>query len=330
MEVLLMARSRMIKPEFLDDPDVADLSFPARLFFIGLWMHADKEGRLADDTRRLKVRIFPYDPIDVESLAVELHAKDMIRRYKDSAGQGQIWIRTFTKHQHTHPREAESTIEPCAYAAGKFQDEPRNFPASPEKDRTGQEKASLGVASEEVPEGDTGKGAENPAASTSASTSTSASASTSSDHPAGHNLGHALVVPRHAKRVKAKPPESGYTPEFLAFWRAYPRKEKKAEAFRVWTELAPSTELTATILAALAWQAVSPKWREDHGTYIPHPTTYLNNSRWEDEPTQVAPDLTPNSRDTRGVAALKTFERLHPTRPAQANPMRLLDEENDE
>jgi hypothetical protein len=50
----------MIKPDFFDDPDVADLSFAARLLFIGLWTLADKDGFLEDDLRRIKANIpFP-------------------------------------------------------------------------------------------------------------------------------------------------------------------------------------------------------------------------------------------------------------------------------
>ncbi len=119
-----MARIRMIKPEFFDDPDLADLSMAARLLFIGLWLQADSAGRLADDTRRLKVRVFPYDNIDVEALAVELHGKDMIRRYQDNAGRGQIWIKNFLKHQRPHPKEPASLIEPCPRGAGKINGEP--------------------------------------------------------------------------------------------------------------------------------------------------------------------------------------------------------------
>ncbi len=110
-----MARIRMITPGFFDDPDIGDLSLAARLFFIGLWTQADREGRLADDMRRLKVRIFPFDDaIDAEALAVELTGKDLIRRYVGEDGHAYIWIRTFAKHQRPHPNETKSVIPPYA------------------------------------------------------------------------------------------------------------------------------------------------------------------------------------------------------------------------
>ena len=41
-----MARARNIKPGFFRNADLAELTFEARLLFIGLWTLADSEGRL--------------------------------------------------------------------------------------------------------------------------------------------------------------------------------------------------------------------------------------------------------------------------------------------
>ncbi len=119
-----MARIRMIKPEFFDDPDIADVSPLARLFFIGLWTEADREGRVVDDSRRLKARIFPYEAADVEALAVELHGKDLIRRYSDGQGKRFLWIRTFTKHQRPHPKEPASVMPEWTATNAKRHGEP--------------------------------------------------------------------------------------------------------------------------------------------------------------------------------------------------------------
>lgn len=125
----------MIKPEFFDDPDIAELSPYARLAFIGMWLQADREGRLIEDLRRLKARIFPYDPVDMEALAAELHAKNMIRRYSAEKKPGEtgqlqcyIWIRTFSKHQRPHLKEPESLIPPYSIQAEKKPGEPGQNP----------------------------------------------------------------------------------------------------------------------------------------------------------------------------------------------------------
>jgi len=136
-----MPRIRQIKPEFFDDPDIGELTPLARLFFIGLWTQADRDGRLLDDTRRLKARIFPYDNVDIEALAVELHGKNMIRRYQDAEKHGYIWIRNFTKHQHPHPKEPQSLIPEYQPDAVEKHGEPCKETASP------SESGSLGSGS---------------------------------------------------------------------------------------------------------------------------------------------------------------------------------------
>jgi len=129
-----MARIRMIKPEFFDDPDIGELSMAARLLFIGLWTQADKEGRLEADWRRLKARIFPYDDVDIEALAGELHGKNMICRFKTGQAvekHGYVWIRNFTRHQRPHPKEPASLIPPCPSEAVEKHGEPEKNTADP-------------------------------------------------------------------------------------------------------------------------------------------------------------------------------------------------------
>ena len=41
--------------------------------------------------------------------------------------------------------------------------------------------------------------------------------------------------------------------------------------------------------AALKAQRASEEWRRDNGRAIPYPSTWLNNRRWEDEPTAFSP-----------------------------------------
>ena len=70
---------------------------------------------------------------------------------------------------------------------------------------------------------------------------------------------------------------------FAEFWAAYPNKVGKAEAQKVWDKLSPDDALCDTILSAVEAQKRSPQWTKDGGQYIPHPRTWLNQRRWEDE-----------------------------------------------
>lgn len=67
---------------------------------------------------------------------------------------------------------------------------------------------------------------------------------------------------------------------FTEFWQAYPRKVGKGAAEKAWAKLKPDLQ---TVLSALAWQSRQDGWTKDQGAFIPHPATYLNQRRWEDE-----------------------------------------------
>ena len=63
-----MARIRYLKPDFFKDEDIKELSFETRLFYQGLWVQADRDGRGEDRPERLKIEIMPYDEIDAEKI----------------------------------------------------------------------------------------------------------------------------------------------------------------------------------------------------------------------------------------------------------------------
>lgn len=57
----------------------------------------------------------------------------------------------------------------------------------------------------------------------------------------------------------------------------------KQAAWRVWQRLKPTEVLLEQMLAVLALQKQSQDWVKDQGKFVPHPATYLNQGRWEDE-----------------------------------------------
>lgn len=83
-------------------------------------------------------------------------------------------------------------------------------------------------------------------------------------------------------------PLPGVGEMFDRFWKVYPRHVAKANARKAFEKLKPTPELLDAILVAIAAQRVSPAWLKDNGQFIPHPTTWLNGRRWEDE-IQAAP-----------------------------------------
>jgi len=72
---------------------------------------------------------------------------------------------------------------------------------------------------------------------------------------------------------------------FDQFWAAYPKKTGKGGAQKAFAKIKRPTETLALILAALEWQRTSDQWRKEGGQFIPNPQTYLNQARWNDEPS---------------------------------------------
>ena len=71
--------------------------------------------------------------------------------------------------------------------------------------------------------------------------------------------------------------------EFDRFWKAYPRHEAKQTAKQKWMRLNLTPDLMNTIMTAVEQQKQSDQWNRDGGQYIPMPSTWINQKRWEDE-----------------------------------------------
>ena len=85
--------------------------------------------------------------------------------------------------------------------------------------------------------------------------------------------------------------------DFEAFWAAYPRKTAKGSARKAWEQLSPDAALVERMLDAVTWQRRQPQWLQQDGDFIPYPATWIRAERWDDEPFQAAPLVTPtNSR----------------------------------
>lgn len=110
-----MPRTRDLKPGFFTNAGIAELNPLTRLFFQGLWIHADREGRLEYKPKALKVQILPYDNVEIGELIDELlNARDesghnFIKLYEVD-GSKYIEICNFTNHQNIHPKEVDSKL----------------------------------------------------------------------------------------------------------------------------------------------------------------------------------------------------------------------------
>lgn len=71
---------------------------------------------------------------------------------------------------------------------------------------------------------------------------------------------------------------------FDQFWAEYPRKVGKKAAEAAFKKLKLTQTEFTRLLASLAVQKASDQWNRQGVQYVPHPATWLNQRRWEDDP----------------------------------------------
>lgn len=102
-----MARARNIKPGFFKNEDLAELEAFDRLLFIGLWCLADREGRIEDRPKRIKMELFPCDDYRVDVGIENLSRHGFIERF-NVGDVSVIEVTNFVKHQNPHGTERDS------------------------------------------------------------------------------------------------------------------------------------------------------------------------------------------------------------------------------
>lgn len=77
---------------------------------------------------------------------------------------------------------------------------------------------------------------------------------------------------------------------FELFWSCYPKKTAKVAARKAWGKI-EFDEVQAVVEGVEMWKRTD-QWKKDNGQFIPHPSTFLNQRRWEDElPTQAKDEV---------------------------------------
>lgn len=246
-----MARIRSVKPEFWSDPDIVDLPMAARLFFIGTWNHADDFGVLKDEPARLKMQILPADDVDPYELVEELVQSNLLTRRVAPDGTNVLVIRTFLVHQKIDKRSEGRWGNPEDFT------EPPPIPTNPSEAPRAPTNPAPG---RELVLGGEGTGTEG--------TSTPCS------------NGSLALVPSAS-------PTRGCDLEdqlFDHWWARYPRKVGKQAARRKYASVLLRGVDPPTLFFALETHIDAWTRHRYEQQFIPHPATWLNEGRWEDDP----------------------------------------------
>lgn len=97
-----------------------------------------------------------------------------------------------------------------------------------------------------------------------------------------------------------------YNKCFNEFWEKYPKKVAKKYAFDCYVKIEMTEELHQMMLSAIEKQKKLPEWGDVR--YIPHPSTWLNQRRWEDEVQE--PETSFDADDFFETAVKRSEEKI--------------------
>jgi len=122
-------RIRNVQPKVfqnyeLDDAE-AQSGQPIFKTLVGLWCHADSEGRFVWDPRKLQALIFPYRQVEIDQILNVLLEQDIVRKYTvEDVEYG--WLVTFKDYQYISKKEPRSILP--APSLECYEKAPRAFP----------------------------------------------------------------------------------------------------------------------------------------------------------------------------------------------------------
>jgi hypothetical protein len=236
-------RARNIKPGFFTNEDLVECEPLARILFAGLWCIADRDGRLEDRPRKIKLEILPADDCNVEVLLDQLKSRNFIARYEVD-GRRCIQILKFDEHQNPHPKEKTENIPPPPAITLVSQQPLKAEELHGQKFNSGLNPSSLLLESL------------NPESSDA----------------------NASPPPR---KKSGKPPPN-YTPQFDELWQVYPRKEKKLEAFEAYNNLISEGITHETLIDGARRYAAHCQRNRTEQRYIALAASWLNARRYDD------------------------------------------------
>jgi hypothetical protein len=99
------------------------------------------------------------------------------------------------------------------------------------------------------------------------------------------------------------------TPDgFEEFWNLYPKKVARPKAIQSFKAAMKKTTLEA-MLSSLRNFIRSADWLKDGGQWVPHPTTWLNQERWNDEASGIPEQSVPH-QSVATNASYSTYDKL--------------------
>jgi hypothetical protein len=273
-------RIRTVKPELFRHEALfeaeRDTGLPLRIAFVGLFCAADREGRFKWKPKLLKLDILPWDDCDFSRVLDALTTRGFLVHY-ESNGELYGAIPSFSKHQIINNREMVSALPEYEKSLDLTTDYPRVPHACPTR-------ADADFATHKGNmEGEYGRGIWNMEGEGNIQSTTVLQIEKIRSRPASKKS--------TASRKNALP--EIVDEDFERFWAAYPKRVGKQAALKAWASVADTAK--SSIAEHVKQRALTDRqWLKDHGDFIPLPTTFLNQRRFEDDYIAEKPDWCPD------------------------------------
>jgi len=302
-----MPRIRTIKPDFFTSLTIADLTYEARLTFIGLWTHVDDQGRCVDDARLVKAAVWPLDERTAKAVDVdlwELSDAELIYRYTVGVKKYLV-VTSWGEHQKiSHPAKAKLPApeegEPTPKAGRPLEgsgNPPEGYGSAGDGAPEGLPKPRLAPEMPESLNGSDEEGLPYPGAvvlpmftSENAPSGNPPEDSGESPEPSGNpprgkeRKGKDLYSassPHGEGDTDSSSTPSGYDdPRFQTFWSRYPHKVSKKKACTAFTKALKRTAFDDLMVGLERYLTQD---RRALDGFVKDPTTWLNGDCWDDE-----------------------------------------------
>lgn len=118
---------------------------------------------------------------------------------------------------------------------------------------------------------------------------------------------------------------SPYSESFERWWAIYPRKLSKGRAWKIWKQ--DKLDKRVDELIEKLQQQVAIQYSQTETKYIPHPSTYLSDGRYDDEVEQIKGVSNGITANSNGYQKESTMERA---RREQRELIEQLDSQSDQ
>ena len=240
-----MAERRMFAKTIIDSDAFLDMPISARLLYYDLAMRADDDG-FVNSPKKI-MRMVGATPDDLSILA--------IRKFIIPFDNGIVVI----KHWYIHNYIRKDTYNETPY---KEQKELLEF------DENKSYRLKNNMETERVLSVD----------------EASTQVRLDKDSIDKVSIGKHIYGDSEAEKTPKEHIETLSEKRFNEFWVLYPKRIGKGAAKKSWDKINPNAELFDKIMTAVQNNLDhNPQWQKQNGQFIPHPATWLNQGRWDDD-----------------------------------------------